>query len=102
MGTLDSLTAGLDESKILRVRSSSSAQKLAAAVAHAVYDEQRVVLRAIGAGAVNQAVKAITIATQYAALRGLILVLRTGFTSVQMPDKEDVSAMVFYVFTLDP
>lgn len=71
---------------VLRVKGSSSASSLAAAVSHAVYDGKRVTLRAIGAAAVNQAVKAIAIAGGYVAPRGLRLSIRVGFTDVQMKD----------------
>lgn len=51
-----------DTESLLRVKSSSSPASVASALSHAVYDNKTVVLRAIGAGAVNQAVKAIAIA----------------------------------------
>jgi stage V sporulation protein S len=86
-----------DNEMILRVKNSSSAPKLAAAISHGVYDSKKVVLRAVGAGAVNQAVKAIAIAQSYVGQRGLVLSCRPGFVTVQMPDRE-VSGIVFYVF----
>lgn len=82
---------------ILRVSSSSSAAKLASAISHAVYDGQRVTLRAIGAGAVNQSVKAIAIAQSFVGMRGLVLSTRHGFDTVTMPDKANVSAIVMRV-----
>lgn len=81
---------------ILRVKGSSSATALAAAISYGIYDGKPVVLRAIGAGAVNQAVKSMAIAQQYVAARGLILSFRPGFATVSMPDG-DVTAMVFKV-----
>lgn len=82
---------------ILRVAPSSSAKSLAAALSHAVYDGKRVTLRAVGAGAVNQAVKAIAIAQSYVGQRGLVLNCRPGFTTVEMPDGT-VSGIVLRVF----
>ena len=41
----------------LRVSASSNPQSVASAIAHAIYDKKEVKLRAVGAGAVNQAVK---------------------------------------------
>jgi stage V sporulation protein S len=70
----------------LRVRSSSSAASTASAISHAVYDGKRVTLRAIGAGAVNQALKAIAIANSFVAPRGIVLDCRPGFTTVEMPE----------------
>lgn len=81
---------------LLRVSSSSSANSLASAISHAVYDGKRVTLRAIGAGAVNQAVKAVAIAQSFVGVRGLVLYSRAGFVTVAMPDRE-VSAVVLRV-----
>lgn len=80
----------------LRVSASSSPQSLAAAVAHAIYEKHRVKLRAVGAGSVNQAVKAIAIARGYAAPRGLDLVCKPGFESITSRDGK-ISAIVFFV-----
>lgn len=80
----------------LRVSASSSPQSLAAAVAHAIYEKHRVKLRAVGAGAVNQAIKAIAIARGYAAPRGLDLICKPGFESIDSRDGK-ISAVVLFV-----
>lgn len=82
---------------LLRVSSSSPAQSLASAISHAVYDGKKVVLRAIGAGAVNQCCKGIAIARGYVALRGLNLLVQMGFAEVKGRHQDDLSAMVFHV-----
>jgi stage V sporulation protein S len=82
---------------LLKVRSGSSAPALASAISHGVYDSRKVILRAVGAGAVNQAVKALAIAQSYVGTRGLVLSFRPGFVTVKMPDRE-VSGIVFRVF----
>jgi len=82
----------------LRVKASSSASALAAAISHAIYDKKDVSLRAIGAGAVNQAVKALAIAQSFVASRAISLSFRAGFTTVEMPEGE-VTAIVFKVLT---
>lgn len=87
-----------DDEAVLRVKASSSASSLASAISHAVYDSKKVTLRAIGAGAVNQAVKAIAIAQSFVGPRGIVLYCRPGFTTVTMKDNENISAMVFKVF----
>jgi stage V sporulation protein S len=87
-----------DDDKVLRVSASSNANSLASAISHAVYDGQEVVLRAIGAGAVNQAVKAIAIARSFVAPRSIDLHCIPGFATVEMPDKAVISAVVFHVF----
>lgn len=84
---------------ILRVSSSSSPQSLASALSHAVYDSKRVQLRAIGAGAVNQAVKSLAIARGFVAPRGLDLLFTVGFDTVEMADGQSVSAIIFTVHT---
>ena len=68
----------LPEDGVLRVAATSNPQQLASAIAHAVYAGQAPRLRAIGAGAVNQAVKALAIASGYVAPTGRVLSFRTG------------------------
>ncbi len=88
------------EQDIIRVSSSSSVQDVGAAIAHKVYDDRRAVVRAVGAGAVNQAVKAIAVARGFAAPRGLDIVARHGFATVPGRDGTDISAVSFDVFTI--
>jgi stage V sporulation protein S len=83
----------------LRVASRTPTPELAAAISHAIYDGKKVLLRAIGAGAVNQAVKALVVAQSYVAQRGLVLANRPGFLTIDM-DGEERTAMTFSVFTL--
>jgi stage V sporulation protein S len=84
------------EEAILRVSGSSNPQSVASAIAHAIYDNHQVKLRAVGAGAVNQAVKSIAIARGYVAPRGMDLVCVPGFTSIESRDGE-ISAIVFAI-----
>lgn len=85
------------EESVLRVKGSSNPSAVASALSHALYDNRRVVLRAIGAGAVNQAVKACAIARGYCAPRGLDLTIVPGFDNVNMPDGEKLSAITLSV-----
>jgi stage V sporulation protein S len=80
----------------LRVSASSNPQSVASAIAHAIYDKHEVKLRAVGAGAVNQAVKAIAISRGYVAPRGLDLTCKPGFTTIESRDGE-ISAIVFAI-----
>lgn len=73
---------------------------LASAISYAIYDGKKVTLRAMGAGAVNQAVKGIAKAQGYVAQRGLILVNQPGFQTVDVKEDGERTAMVFRVFTL--
>lgn len=81
---------------LLKVKSASSASSLAAAIANNVYANKDITLRAIGAAAVNQSVKAMAISQSYVGPRGLVLSFRPGFTTVVMDDG-DISAMTFKV-----
>lgn len=82
----------------LRVAAKTPTAELASAISHAIYDGKKVVLRAVGASAVNQAVKGLVVAGQYVAARGLVLVNRPGFINVTI-DGEERTAVVFYVTT---
>lgn len=84
------------EEPFLRVSASSNPQSVASAIAHACYDQRQVKLRAVGAGAVNQAVKAIAIARGYVAPRGLDLTCKPGFATIESRDGE-ISAIVFAI-----
>lgn len=91
------------EEDIIRVGSGTSPHDLAAAVAHACYNGNPPVLRAIGAGAVNQAMKALAVARQFVAPRAIDLTVRPGFTTIKAPDRNnpgqqvDVSALLLKV-----
>lgn len=80
----------------LRVGGSSNPQKVASAIAHAIYEHKHVKVRAVGAGAVNQAVKAMAISRGYVAPRGIDLTFKVGFQTIQSYDG-DVSAIVFFI-----
>jgi len=85
-----------EEEGILRVGAGSNPQAVASAIAHSIYETRTAKLRAVGAGAVNQAVKAIAIASGYTAPRGISLVCIPGFATIESHDGT-ISAMVFSV-----
>jgi stage V sporulation protein S len=82
--------------EFLRVGAGSNPQSVASAIAHALYDARSVKLRAVGASAVNQAVKAIAIARGYTAPRGLDLTCKPGFSTIESRDGQ-ISAIVFTI-----
>jgi stage V sporulation protein S len=88
------------DDQILRVSASGNPQALASAIAHAIYETKEVKLRAIGAGSVNQAVKAIAIARGYTAPRGIDLACVPGFESVES-NGDTISAIVLKVFVVN-
>jgi len=85
-----------EEEGILRVGAGSNPQAVASAIAHSIYETRGCKIRAVGAGAVNQAVKAIAIARGYTAPRGLDLSCIPGFASIESHDGQ-ISAIVFVV-----
>lgn len=88
-----------NEVTILRVSASSAPQSVAAAISKCISDShQYPVLRAIGHGAVGQAVKALAIARGYVAPRGTDLAFVVGFDTIQNDEGKDISAMVFKTF----
>jgi stage V sporulation protein S len=81
---------------LLKVAGGSEPPNLAAAIAHHLYAGRRVKVRAVGAGAVNQAVKGCAIATNYVASRGLKLSLVPGFETIDGTDG-DISSIILIV-----
>lgn len=78
------------------VRPSSNVQGIGSEVVKALKSSPRVTLRAIGAGAVNQAVKGSINARQQMATHGEDLINRMGFDTVQGNDGGDITAIVIH------
>jgi len=74
--------------EILKVSSKSRPKAVAGALSTVVERDKKVVLHAIGAGAVNQAVKAIAIARGFVAPRGLDLTTIIAFSSIDIDGSE--------------
>ena len=68
----------------LRVSTKSQPKSVAGAVAAMINDYQRAEVLAVGAGAVNQAIKAIAIARGFLAPRGIDIVVIPAFTNVDI------------------
>ncbi len=73
---------------LLKVASTSKPSMLAGAIAEVIRKEKKVEVQAIGAGALNQAVKAIAIARGYVAPSGMDLVCVPGFVDIIIDDTE--------------
>lgn len=71
----------------LKVSSQSKPNAVAGALAGVIREKGRAELQAIGAGAVNQAVKAIAIARGYVAPSGIDLICIPAFTDVEIDDE---------------
>jgi stage V sporulation protein S len=87
------IEADTHEERILRVRNTSNPHSVASALSHALYANKKVILRAIGAGAVNQAIKSCAIARGFTAPRGFDLAFVPSFKTVTMGDGEELSAI---------
>jgi stage V sporulation protein S len=81
---------------IIWVRPNSNVQGVAGTLVSSIREDERITLRAIGAGAVNQAVKAIIQARQQLSVQGEDLIVKPGFTTVTGNDGTDVTAIVLH------
>lgn len=84
-----------DDESIIRVTGGTEVQGTASAIASVFYEQAEVKVQAAGAGAVNQAVKAIAVARGYIATRGMDLIVRPGFINIKGRDGNTISAIVF-------
>jgi stage V sporulation protein S len=70
--------------EVLKVSSKSAPNSVAGAIAGVVREAGCVEVQAVGAGAANQAVKAVAIARGYLAPSGVELICIPAFTSVEI------------------
>ncbi|RMF33537.1 MAG: stage V sporulation protein S [Chloroflexi bacterium] len=73
---------------IIKVSSRSRSTAVAGAIAGVVREHGRAEVQAIGAGAVNQAIKAAAIARGYLALDGIDVICIPAFTEVDINGQE--------------
>ena len=73
---------------VIKVSSESRTSAVAGAIAGVVREHGRAEVQAIGAGAVNQAVKAVAIARGYLQEDGIEVVCLPEFTAVDISGKE--------------
>lgn len=76
------------EPEVLKVSAQSRPGAVAGAIAGTIREKGRVEVHAIGAGAVNQAVKAIAIASRYLATNGIEIVCIPSFTDIVINEEE--------------
>lgn len=81
---------------LLRVCSNSNPAAVAGAIAGCIRDHGRAEVQAIGAGAVNQTVKAIGIARGYVAPAGINLITIPAFLDIEV-NGEERTAIKFIV-----
>ncbi|MBM3258528.1 MAG: stage V sporulation protein S [Candidatus Sericytochromatia bacterium] len=81
---------------MFKVSAKSNPSSVAGALAGALREKGRAEMQAIGAGAINQAVKAIAIARGYVAPAGMDLVCIPGFIDITI-DGEERTAIKFLI-----
>ena len=74
--------------RVLKVSSQSKPSAVAGAIAGVIRDVGRAEVQAIGAGAINQAIKAVAIARGYLAPAGMDIVCVPGFVDVRVNDED--------------
>lgn len=79
---------------ILKVSSKSSPNSIAGALAGVVREKGSAELQAVGAGAINQAVKAVAIARGFVAPSGVDLVCIPAFTDIQINGEEKTALKI--------
>jgi len=72
---------------VIKVSANSRTSAVAGAIAGVVREHKRAEVQAIGAGAVNQAVKALVLATSYLKNDGIHIVCIPEFVDVEIDDK---------------
>lgn len=82
--------------EVLKVSSQSNPKSVAGALAAVVRENGLAELQAIGAGAVNQAIKAIAITRGFVAPNGINLICVPAFSEVEI-DGEQRTAIKFIV-----
>jgi len=73
---------------VLRISAKSNPNSVAGALAGVIRERGTAEMQAIGAGAINQAVKAIAIARGFVAPSGLELICIPAFTDIQIDGEE--------------
>ncbi len=81
---------------VIKVSAKSRSTSVAGAIAGVIRENGRAEVQAIGAGAVNQAIKATAIARGYLTLDGIDVVCIPSFTEVEI-DGQERTALRFVV-----
>lgn len=84
--------------RMLKCKSSTDANKLAGSIYSAYKNapDEEIVLRVIGAGSLNQAVKAVIISNKYFVKKGLVVDLHPSFQEI--PDNNVTSIELRVIF----
>ena len=80
---------------LLKVGSKSDPNKVAGAIAGTIREDERCQVQTIGAGALNQAIKALAIARGFLAPSGIDLVCYPAFVDVTIDGNERTAIKLF-------
>lgn len=81
-------TRGILNMEVLKVAAKSNPNSVAGALAGVIREEGKAEMQAIGAGALNQAIKAVAIARGFVAPSGINLVCIPAFVDVEIDGEE--------------
>jgi stage V sporulation protein S len=82
---------------VLKVASSSNPSSVAGALVKNMQEGKDVQLLAVGAGAVNQAVKAVAIARGYVSPQGVDITIKPGFEDVEIEGKKKTAVKLIVI-----
>ena len=84
---------------LMRVSATTPPQAVASSINKAIFEQNQMpIVRAIGAGAICQAVKGIAIARGLVATRGRDLATTIGFDTITGDSGSEISAQTFHLF----
>ena len=79
---------------VIKVSARSRTAAVAGAIAGVIREAKRAEVQAIGAGAVNQAIKAIVIAKGYLAEEGVHIICEPSFVEVAIDEQERTAVRI--------
>lgn len=82
---------------VLKVASSSNPSSVAGALVKNMQEGKDVELLSVGAGAVNQAVKAVAIARGYVSPQGVDITIKPGFEDVEIEGKKKTAVKLIVI-----
>lgn len=82
---------------VLKVASSSNPSSVAGALVKNMQEGKEVELLAVGAGAINQAVKAVAIARGYISPQGVDITVKPGFEDVEIEGKKKTAVKLIVI-----
>jgi len=82
---------------VLKVASSSNPSSVAGALVKNMQEGKDVELLAVGAGAINQAVKAVAIARGYVSPQGVDITIKPGFEDVEIEGNKKTAVKLIVI-----